>query len=81
MHATLRLDDDVAQAVERLRQERNAPLEEIINEVLRAGLSRLTTQGAQQRFRTEPVSLGQCRPANLDNVAEVLAWAEEDERP
>lgn len=81
MQATLKLDDDIAQAVERLRQERNAPLEDVINEVLRAGLSRLTTQDAHQRFHTEPVSLGQSRLADLDNVAEALAWAEEDERP
>jgi DNA-binding transcriptional LysR family regulator len=38
MRTTLSLDDDVAAAVQRLREERNLGLSEAVNELVRAGL-------------------------------------------
>jgi hypothetical protein len=82
MRTTLTLDDDVSMELERLRRERNEKLRTIVNEALRAGLlalrQRRPTGG--QRYRTEPISLGPPRLPNLDNIAEVLAIAEGDDR-
>jgi hypothetical protein len=39
MRTTLSLDDDVAAAVQRLREERNLGLSEAVNELVRAGLA------------------------------------------
>ena len=41
MRTTLTLDDDVAAALERLRRARDASLKDVVNEVLRRGLSEL----------------------------------------
>jgi hypothetical protein len=39
MRTTLSLDDDVAAAVQRLREERHVGLSEAVNELIRAGLA------------------------------------------
>jgi Arc/MetJ family transcription regulator len=39
MRTTLSLDDDVAAAVQRLREERHIGLSDAVNELIRAGLS------------------------------------------
>ena len=55
MRTTLSLDDDVAAAVQRLRDERHIGLSDAVNELIRAGLAappRRTT------FRQRTVDLG-----------------------
>ena len=44
MRTTLTLDDDVAAALERLRRARDASLKDVVNEVLRGGLSELAAR-------------------------------------
>lgn len=78
VRTTLTLDDDVAVALERLRRRRREPLKQVVNAVLRAGLSALDARATAPRkpFRTQPMSLGPPRLKNLDNISDVLAFAE-----
>lgn len=78
MRTTLSLDKDVAAALERLRQSRNASFKEVVNDALRRGLEQMATPPppSRRRFRTRAVSLGRCFVGNVDNIAEVLAVAE-----
>lgn len=77
MRTTLTLDPDVAALLERLREQRKASLEDVVNEGLRRGLGQMTeTEGRAQPFRTRSVDLGRCLVDGIDNVAEVIAFAE-----
>lgn len=77
MRTTLSLDDDVAALLKRARKARKASLKEVVNSALREGLPRMLTPPApREPFRTEPVSLGRCYLASLDDVSEVLAAVE-----
>ena len=79
MRTTLTLDDDVAAALERLRKSRAMGLKELVNDVLRRGLSDIAgPPKKRQPFRTRSVALGRVRQPNIDNVAETLAIAEGD---
>jgi predicted transcriptional regulator len=76
MRTTLSLDDDVAAALERLRENRDASFKDLVNEALRQGLRQMGRKERRSRFRTRAVDLGRCRIGGLDDVAEVLAVAE-----
>jgi hypothetical protein len=80
MRTTLTLDDDVAALLARLRKARNASHKDLVNEALRLGLKQMTGPPRRPRrpIRTRSVSLGACRIGSLDNVAEVLAVAEDE---
>jgi hypothetical protein len=55
MRTTLVLDDDVAAAVDRLRQERSMGLSEAVNELIRVGLR---ARPPRRRFRQRGHDLG-----------------------
>ena len=77
MRTTLTLDDDVAALLNQVRQMRKTGLKETVNEALRNGLVEMTKPPRKQEpYRTIPVDLGPCALPNVDNVAEVIAWAE-----
>jgi hypothetical protein len=78
MRTTLTLDKDVAAALLRLRKSRRTSLKQIVNEVMREGLGRVTAPPSEPRrpFRTRALALGRCRLDNVDDVAEVLAVGE-----
>jgi hypothetical protein len=79
MRTTLTLDKDVAAVIERLRKARSQSLRDIVNEALREGLKHMAEPRRRRKpFRTEAVDLGRCRFGNVDNVAEVLAIAENE---
>ncbi len=80
MRTTLTLDDDVAALLARLRKARNAGYKDLVNEALRLGLTQMTAPPRRPRkpIRTRAVSLGACRIGSLDNVARVLAMAEDE---
>jgi hypothetical protein len=78
MRTTLTLEDDVAALVERLRTERKVSLKELVNDALRAGLAELCRPQRTTPFRTEVVSLGRCLFDDVDDVAGVLAVAEDE---
>jgi Arc/MetJ family transcription regulator len=55
MRTTLSLDDDVAAAVQRLREERHIGLSDAVNELIRAGL---TAPARRAAFRQRTANLG-----------------------
>lgn len=75
MRTTVRLDDDVAAAAERLRRERHIGFSEAVNELARAGMRRDTKP---RRFRQRTESLG--LRVDVSNVAEALDLLEEMDR-
>jgi hypothetical protein len=81
VRTTLTLDDDVAIELRRLQRQRNESFRETVNALLRAGLSTSGPRKTGKRpvFRTEPASLGTPRLKSLDNISEVLGFAEGEE--
>ncbi len=63
----MRFDDDVAAALERLRQERSIGLSEAVNELLRMGLRE---RRPSRRFRQRSAAIG--LRVDVTNVAEAL---------
>lgn len=79
MRTTLTLDNDVASALEQLRETRDQSFKELVNEALRIGLQSMAAPPKRRKpFRMRTADLGRCRVKNLDNIAEVLAVAEGD---
>ena len=77
MRTTLTLAADVVALLNRERARSKKPLKQVVNEALRAGLTRMTeSKQRAEKYRTETVSLGGCLLPSLDNVAQVLAIAE-----
>jgi predicted CopG family antitoxin len=70
MRKTLTIDDDVAVQLQRLCEERNASLKDVINEVLRRGLK------ARKRFEMAVFDAGELLIKNIDCIGELLAIAE-----
>jgi len=71
MRTTIKLDDDVAAAVERLRRERSIGLSEAVNTLVRKGL-RAPKSRRPFKQRTARVGLR----IDVTNVAEALETAE-----
>ena len=79
MRTTLTLDDDVAALLERTQEARGASFKEVANEALRLGLRQMSApRGERRAYRTPGVSLGRCLIGSIDDVAEVLAIAENE---
>ncbi len=77
MRTTLTIDDDVAAAIERLQRTRKATLKDIVNEGLRLGLREMDAKPKRRpRIETRAFDVGEVFVKNLDNIAEVLAFAE-----
>jgi hypothetical protein len=84
VRTTLTIEDDVAVRLDRLRTERRTNLKAVVNDVLRAGLDATEAAGREARgvrapYRIQPESLGPPYLPNLDDIAEVLAFAEGEE--
>jgi hypothetical protein len=79
MRTTLSLDSDVAALLKRAQKLRKASLKTVVNDAMRQGLKDLLEPPARPKkaFRTKGVSLGRCLAGSLDDVAEVLATAED----
>lgn len=71
MRTTVVLADDVAAAIEQLRRERSAGLSEVVNDLIRAGL---TTKRSAEAFRQRSEHIG--IRLDVSNVAEVLELLE-----
>ena len=80
MRTTLSLDNDVAALLKRAQKVRRASLKTVVNDAMRQGLKEILAPPARHKkpFRTKSVSLGRCLVGNLDDVAEVLAAAEDE---
>ena len=62
--------------LEQVRKKQKLSLKAAINTALRRGLVSMNKPAKQGRFRTEEMDAGRCYLPNLDDIAEVLAWAE-----
>lgn len=69
MRTTLSLDDDVAAAVQQIRDERHIGLSDAVNQLIRAGL---TAPPRRVRFRQRTCNLG--LRVDVSNVAEALDY-------
>jgi hypothetical protein len=78
MRTTLTIADDVAAMIEKRRRESDCSLREIINDALRRGLMSDEKVASPRQFVQSTFSVGSCRLANLDDIAEILAIAEGD---
>ena len=77
---TLTLDPDVAAELERRRRTRGTTLKAEVNDLLRAGLSRVSEPAASaRRFETAALPLGKPLVESFDDIADVLALAEGEE--
>jgi len=80
MRTTLTLDDDVAALLKRIQEQRKVTLKDVVNTALRSGLIAMTKlPDARQPFRTGTLRNGPPALTNMDNIGEVLAWAEGDD--
>lgn len=74
---TLTLDPDVATQLERRRRERGTTLKDEVNELLRAGLSRVAEPtDTGKSFETRPLPLGKPLIESFDDIAAVVELAE-----
>ena len=82
MRTTLTIEDDVAARIARLRKTERTSLKEIVNVLLRRGLDALevTRRSDTESYRLSTVRL-EPRVTHVDNIAEVLAWAEGEDLP
>jgi len=79
VRTTLTLDEDLAALIGRIRRERGIALKTIVNEAIRRGLQQMAApQESKRTIKTKSVALGDCLVGNIDDVAEVLANAEEE---
>lgn len=76
MRTTLTIDADIAAELERLRLAQNTKLKDLVNEALRRGLRDMSAAKPQKPFRTRSVDCGRLLIDSIDNIAEVLAYAE-----
>lgn len=77
MRTTLTIDEDVAGALERVRQRESLSFKAVVNHALRRGIRVMEAEAERTR---DPYALptwnsGGMRIA-VDDVAEALAWAE-----
>ncbi len=78
MRTTLTIDDDVALALDRIRERDALSLKAAVNAALRRGLQVMDAearQDAQERHETTPWNGGAFK-IDVANVAEALDWAE-----
>ncbi len=80
MRTTLVIDDDVLDQARTLASKRKLPFRTVINEALRAGLSIVGASAKQKKYRTIPQTLGLKPGRNLDNIQELLAQVEGENR-
>ncbi|HEX6899137.1 MAG TPA: hypothetical protein VF789_05465 [Thermoanaerobaculia bacterium] len=80
MRATITVDSELAERIERLSQERSTSFEDLADAALREGLKHLGGEappsGEKKSERisyTHPVSLGGCLLESLDDIDGVLA--------
>ena len=81
MRTTITLDEDVARRAKDLTSRLGRPFKQVINEALRAGLEQVETPAGTKPFRTKARKMGLRQGLSLDNIQELLAYAEgEDAR-
>jgi hypothetical protein len=73
MRTTLTIDDDVAFGLKKAQENDPAkPFKEIVNEVLRRGLSSKKTIAGKKEFKLITYPIGLRKDLNFDNIEELL---------
>jgi len=81
MRTTLTLDPDVAAKARKGAAKLGKPFKEVINTALRLGLDEVLKPAPAKPYRTRPRPLGLRQGLSYDNIAELLARAEGEDRP
>ena len=77
MRTTITLDEDVAAKLQSLSRRSGRAFREVVNDVLRRGLTRPPELRGRSPFRVVARDLGARRPGvSLDNVAELIERVE-----
>ena len=77
MRTTLTIDDDVAFGLKRIQEsESEKSFREVINEVLRRGLTSPKPKQSRKKFKVKAYPLGLREGLNLDNIEELLTQIE-----
>jgi len=77
MRTTLTIDDDVAFGLKRMQEsERGKSFKEVVNEVLRRGLTSPKLRQGRKKFKVKAFPLGLREGLNLDNIEELLDQVE-----
>lgn len=78
MRTTLTIDDDIALALDRVREQESLSFKAVVNKALRRGLRAIDAErgdAGRQRYQVRTWASGGMR-VSVDNVAEALDWAE-----
>ena len=80
MRTTLTLNPDVAAKAKRGAAKLRKPFKDVINAALRAGLDQVLAPPAAKPYRTQPRPLGLREGFSYDDIGELLARAEGEDR-
>jgi predicted transcriptional regulator len=80
MRTTLTLDEDVAQRTKKLASKLKKPFKVVLNEALRKGLDQVEKPQKRQSYRTIPHAMGLREGLSIDNIQELLAQVEDEDR-
>jgi hypothetical protein len=80
MRTTLNLDEDVLTYARSLAARLGMPFRLVINEALQAGLKSTEPPIIAKPYRTHPHKMGLRAGCNLDNIHDLLAKVEGDDR-
>jgi hypothetical protein len=78
MRTTLTISPEVGRRIKQLLKERDIPLKQLIDQLLRAGLEKAGEPAPRRRFRVQPVATGFAAgvdPLHLNALnAEIDGW-------
>jgi len=80
MRTTLTLDEDVAQRTKKLAAALKKPFKVVLNEALRKGLDQVEKPQRCRDYRTVPHEMGLREGISIDNIQELLAQVEGEDR-
>ena len=80
MRTTLSLDEDVAQRTKDLATKLKKPFKLVLNEALRKGLDQIEKPQKRRTYKTTPHEMGLREGLSLDNIEELLAQVEGENR-
>jgi hypothetical protein len=80
MRTTLTLDEDVAQRTKELAAKLKKPFKVVLNEALRKGLDQVEKPQKHRPYRTNPHEMGLRAGFSIDNIQELLAQVEGENR-
>ena len=72
MRTTLTLDDDLGGILQRKSREQGVPFKEVVNRVLRLGLSHETTENTTVAVKTRPHGFGFKPGVDLDRLNQIV---------